>query len=197
MSAIGNARCLRALVIDDEPQDVLMADDYGFSTHLVIAQITSWADAQRIMASGGAIEGADILLVDVSMEKDNDIKKASKKEGSATILPAGPIIALPFIGKRAVMSYMVYSAHMKNPDLQRHPFFLIAMGLIMARTEGLTKGNAMLSTHLSTGAGPFQLDKTIEELRLHASAAAVLWPAVKEYRERLVFRYGVRAEVTG
>lgn len=111
-------RRLRVLVIDDREQPVFLK---SFSTHIIIDQIASWKQAQRILGKDGRVNGADVLLIDVSMIDDADIKNAVTKDASVPILPAGPLLALPFIGARAVMSCKVYSAHMQNLDLHKHP----------------------------------------------------------------------------
>lgn len=186
MIASKQSRLLRVLVIDDQPSEMFAANESGFSSHLAIKPVRSWAAAQLIMANEGDLGGADILLVDVSMEKDRDIAKASKVDSGAGVLPAGPLIALPFIGRRAVMSCIVYSSHLANSELQEHPFFLLAMGLITARTEGV--GNrGLLSKHLSYGTGPMILDQKIGELvrAAVADSASALKQGLVDYRDRL------------
>lgn len=179
-----NGRPLRILVIDDREQASFVN---SFSTHVTIEQITSWKQAQGILAKEGVINGADVLLVDVSMIDDHEIKNAVTKDASVPILPAGPLIALPFIGTRAIMSCKVYSAHMQNADLHKHPYFLLAMGLIAARTEDVPLGGALLSRHLCPEASSNLLDKVIFELTktFHADTESVFAPALADYRDRL------------
>ena len=157
-------RLLRVLIIDDRLQDRLLQKPGGYSTHLEIISLHSWGDAQVLIAEDGALGGADILLVDVSLDKDPLIAKAASITPDSNLLPVGPLLALPFIGRRAVMACITYSAHLANKHLQSHPFFLLAMGLIAARTDGLYGRKPFRSKWLDRDLALGNLDQKVAEM---------------------------------
>jgi hypothetical protein len=180
-------RLLRVLVIDDRLQDRLLRKSGDFSMHLEIIPIRSWGDAQVLISEDGALGGADILLVDISLEKDPLIAKAASITPHSNLLPVGPLLALPFIGRRAVMACITYSAHLANKHLQSHPFFLLAMGLIAARTEGLGGRTPFRSKWLDYDSSIGTLDKIVGEMNTKnpSQVAAALELGIEDYRDRL------------
>lgn len=178
-------RLLKVLIIDDQLTDVFLTPDGGFSAHLKLTPVRSWADAQSIVANDGELEGADIVLIDVSLETDTGIAKARGNDPS--FLPVGPLLALPFIAKRSVMTCVIYSGHLLSDKLPRHPLFLLPMGLILARTEGLAPGVALHSTYLSEGSGRKRLDEEVKRLVRDGASnpAGALEKALRGYRERI------------
>lgn len=87
------------------------------------------------------------------------------------------------------MSCVCYSAHIANPRLQENPWFLIAMGLILARSEGIPLGATGLHSHyLSGGSGTKHLDREIKRLAQlgYASQNAALYAGLEGYRDNLM-----------
>ena len=181
-------RPLTVLLIDDRRPDSLMAADSFQRQNLDIQCIGRWADAQAWLQSGTAIKAADILLVDVGWLDDTGLDKIIKVKPESPVQPVGPLLALPFIGQRPIMACTVYSTHGHNAMLRRHPFFLLAMGLIAARTAGVP-ANGYRSKHLTKlpRGQVGELDKYIAELFRHGggSAPTALAHALPEYRDQL------------
>lgn len=179
-------RNLTVLIVDDQPSSLLVGEDDAAFTHLDLRFIESWAEAQQRCATDGDLGGADILLIDVSFDTDPSIKKVTER--GVSFLPVGPLLALPYIGKRAVMSCATYSAHMNNQALQKHPYFLLAMGLILARSVGIpVHATALHSKHLSDGEDRLQLDMEVERLARSGftQPLVALVKGLEEYRESL------------
>lgn len=179
------ARKLTVLVVDDQVAPVLAEHRVANLDYVELRVIESWADAQRQCAKEGELGGVDIVLIDVSFERDASIEKLIEHN---RLLPAGPFLALPFIGKRSVMACVTYSAHMANPELQAHPYFLLGMGLILSRAQGIPfEESALHSRHLSNGAGPKQLDVEISRLASggFTTPLGALAKGLRDYRESL------------
>lgn len=187
MAPSGIARNLTVLVVDDQASSLLARQLAAPSVPLDYRFIGSWEQAQSLCARGGDMGGADILLIDVSFETDGGLDKMVS--GGESILPAGPLLALPFIGKRSVMSCACYSAHIANPQLQSHPWFLMAMGLILARSVGIPSHlTALHSAHLSNGSGAKHLDAVIKALAQtgYTNQSAALSAGQTQYRRNLL-----------
>lgn len=189
MNTSKNSRNLTVLIIDDQMSEILLSKNKShIFDNLNIKQVTSWATAQFLIQEEGDMGGADILLIDVSFDTDADILKA--KDHGLGFLPIGPILALPYIGKRTIMSCIVYSAHIFNELLHKHPYFLISMGLILSRTEGEWLQKKVLhSRYLSSNENEqsYELDNLITDLTKNAASNTVeaLNKGVEDYRQRL------------
>lgn len=188
MSSLSKGRNLTVLIIDDQISERLKETDPIFD-NLNIKIVTSWAKSQYLIQTEGDMGGADVLLIDVSFDTDNDILKA--KDTGLGFLPIGPILALPYIGKRTIMSCIIYSGHILNQDLHKHPYFLIPMGLILSRTErDWTKGKRTLhSKYLSFDDKKVEylLDGLVENLAREGASNTIeaLKKGLDSYRDQL------------
>ena len=99
ISTTSKARNLTVLIIDDQISEILAEKNRIFD-NLDIKTVTRWAESQSLIQTEGDMGGADVLLIDVSFDTDDDILKA--KDSGLGFLPIGPILALPYIGKRTV-----------------------------------------------------------------------------------------------
>ncbi|UCV22557.1 hypothetical protein [Ferribacterium limneticum] len=185
-SSRGNAypRKLDVLVVDDQ-----LPDEYEHSPNLRefinIQPIRSWNDVQHCLSMEGELNGADILLVDVSFDKDANI--AGAKATNSDIVPVGPLFALPFVGKRTIISCVVYSGHMASLELRSHPFFLLSMGLILSRISPLAGGNTRQSSFLNLRQGTLRYDQELLRFSEYqrTTVPRALDTGIEDYRERL------------
>lgn len=185
-SSRGNAhpRKLDVLVVDDE-----LTDEFEHSLNLRefinIQPIRSWNDVQHCLSMEGELNGADILLVDVSFDKDANI--AGAKATNSDIVPVGPLFALPFVGKRTIISCVVYSGHMASPELRSHPFFLLSMGLILSRISPLTGGKTRQSSFLNLRQGTERYDQELLTFSEYPQTTVprALDTGIEDYRVRL------------
>jgi hypothetical protein len=153
----------------------------GMGTHFDISQIRTWHDAQRALYDPDRIVQPDILLIDISFDRDAAIIGASIPNLARPIIPIGATLALPFLNSRPVVGYSPYSAHITNPALHSYAPFLIAMGLIIAKTSG----GIMKSQHLSQSKESENLDKTLIGMTGQSNVAAALSDGLAEYRDNL------------
>ena len=184
-------RHLTALVIDDENQSSTFESKSYYRRYLNFEFISSWAEAQHRLRSGTATQGAEMLLVDVGWLSDKSFELVSQAKPESSVQPLGPLLALPFLGLRPIMSCVLYSGHSQNESLLRNTSFLLAMGLIAARTSGVpTEG------YQSNVLRPFEngekgsLDRVIDQFRTkcHPSATDALRAGIDELREDLQTR---------
>ena len=184
-------RHLTTLVIDDENQSPTFESRNYYRRYLNFEFISSWGEAQHRLRSGTATQGADMLLVDVGWLSDQGFSLVSQAKPESSVQPLGPLLALPFLGLRPIMSCVLYSGHSKNESLLRNTSFLLAMGLITARTSGVPTGG-----YQSNVLRPFEngekgsLDRVIDEFRTksHPSATDALRAGIDELREDLQTR---------
>lgn len=177
-------RKLDVLAVDDQ-----LPDGFEHSLNLRefvnIRPIRSWNDVQRCLSMEGELNGADILLVDVSFDKDPSV--AGAKATNADIVPVGPLFALPFLGKRTLISCVVYSGHMANPELLAHPFFLLSMGLILSRISPLSGGRTRQSSALNLQKETLRYDQELLALSEYPKTVVphALNNGIEDYRQRL------------
>jgi hypothetical protein len=150
-------RNLNILDINDQKTETFVTGR-GNAEHFNVQQIASWFEAQQVLA-GFSIPEPDILLLDVSFDKDNEVIGAAIPANNQ-IVPVGPEIALPFLDAKTVMGFCPYSAHIDNQLLATYPPFLLGMGFIAAKMEGLI----FRSKYLSGRKGPGNLDEFLAKL---------------------------------
>ncbi len=187
MAGTVEGRKLSVLVLDDQPPAVI-GQYAGLFRYFETRIIESWTDAQLVLAIEGDVGGADLLLIDVSFDTKDDVAKS--RDRGLPFVPVGPLLALPFIGKRSVLACEIYSGHIKNPELHKHPYFLMAMGLILARVLGSNElsGRALTSEHLATSAkkkGQLDIEVACLAARGPTNAHLALEIGAESYRDRL------------
>ncbi len=178
------ARLLSVLDINDREVDTFVSGKRDAS-HFKVDKITLWKEAQEVLAGLRRVLPPDLLLLDVSFDKDDDVKGAAldlPNESEDPIVPIGPLLALPFLNTKTVMGFSPYSVHIENPTLKKHPPFLIAMGLIAAKIKGGTFG----STHLSEEERDNKLDTFISDLKGASDPIGALKIALELYRNNLL-----------
>lgn len=163
VNEIMKARMLNVLDINDEPSQAFESGR-GRAKHFSVDKIATWKEAQRVLAGQSKRAVPDLLLLDVSFNKDASVKGAildSPSKHGNTIVPVGPFLALPFLSSNVVMGFAPYSAHLGDEYLTKYPPFLVAMGLIAAKMNGSVVG----SKYLSHKEGDDKLDAFIENLK--------------------------------
>lgn len=180
---ITRGRMLHVLDVNDQPADTLRSGaDIG--THFVVSSISSWAEAQVILAGERELPRPDILLLDVSFDRDAGVSGASvgrvtRAETFDAIVPVGPTIALCFLNQRLVMGFAPYSAHIKNPTLLKYPPFLVTIGLIAARSEGKVYSSQYLA---EGGRSDRSLDSYLTDMASIGDPGHGLEVALRQYR---------------
>lgn len=122
--------------------------------YLDVRIISRWKQAQQFLIrprstfmsdDSSRAPAFDIGLVDVDYDDDPDLKGQSWQWAyypEDKIIPAGPILALPFLGGGAARVIVPYSAHwaaiLKSaaPDRQPDGMLCLALGLLMASVHG-------------------------------------------------------------
>lgn len=177
------SRMLNVLDINDEPSQAFKSGE-GRAKHFVVDRITTWKEAQRVLAGVIKKDAPDLILLDVSFNKDASVKGTKLdqpgKQGNP-IYPVGPFLALPFLNTKLVMGFAPYSAHFEDEYLTKYPPFLVAMGLIAAKMNGSIFG----SKYLSLNNEDDTLGTFIEDLKSNKTASntdTALEIAIELYR---------------
>jgi len=186
----GAPRRLSVFDFNDRPD---VGFDRACGKYLAVQVIDTWSRAQEILISpqgGSGSKGRsaktafDIGLIDVSYDDDPDLKGqpwrwASCRDGTR-LIPAGPILALPFIAGRAVRVMIPYSAHWAEvspgarPTRQPDGILCVALGLLIASVQGkVVEGRDLFS---EKGIGGFLTD---------ANPRTALKRAFPLYRQKL------------
>lgn len=175
------SRNLVILNIDDQRTHVFTGGK-GNARHFDVVQIESWRQTQEVLFAEEELR-PDMLLIDVSFDKDNGISGGVQSAPGSIegIVPVGPLLALPFLNARTVIEYVPYSAHIDNPHLKQHPFFLLAMGLIVAKSEA----GPVQSQYLQLDAADTSLDRHISKRTGATNPAMALRQALVGYRDHL------------
>lgn len=149
----------------------------GAAKHFEVYDISTWAQVQLILSGRDSISAPDLLLLDISFDKDSDLEGAVMPGAGASIdqpVPVGPVLALPFLNSKPVMGFAPYSAHIKKNDLKQYPPFLVPMGLIAAKMSSGIFSSRYLSPDNSDGS----LDNFINGLQAAGNAALGLQVAL-------------------
>lgn len=149
-------RNLNVLDINDQNTEEFISG----AEHFNVQQIATWREVQAVIAGKKQFLPPDLLLLDVSFDKDDSVKGASIDD-AGKIVPIGPILALPFLNMKEVMGFAPYSAHIDNNLLLKFPPFLVAIGLIASKIENEVFG----STHLSKRETDNSLDDFLKRLK--------------------------------
>lgn len=178
-----DVRNLIILNINDRPVDAFVTGKSA-AKHFDVYQVASWEQVQLLLSGKSSVPPPDLLLLDVSFDMDDALRGAAFQgaETSADMLvPAGPVLALPFLNSRSVMGFAPYSAHMESAQLKQHPPFLVAMGLIAAKM----KGGSFSSRYLSMTETEESLDKFINTLEAAGNPNKGLEMALPMYRKNV------------
>ena len=186
-------RCLAILDINDQP-DAMFGVGTQLTRHLSVQRLSTWLGVQE--AIGGRDSGRyapDILLVDVSFDKDEHVNGARiESVAGSEVVPVGPLLSLTFVNARDVVAFAPYSAHMKDTVVRREPHFLIAMGLIAAKMHG----RSYVATTLTRPMDEDHWKKTDQHLSLSwLGYEAEVWRG-DDRRWHWALRHGVGADGT-
>jgi hypothetical protein len=170
-------RKLRIVDVNDQPNPELLP----FVRHFEYVNKNCWAAVQDDFAKGKS-RFADILIVDVSFDKDMGICVGAAVGDDMQKVPVGPLLALPYAAMRPVWSLAFYSAHLNNQSVIRFPWFLLPMGLLLAGWKRATFQSGVLANGKGADAG--SLEQFIEGDGLRQLTGADM--AVEEAHENYI-----------
>jgi hypothetical protein len=178
-----DVRNLIILNINDRPV-VTFVTGKAAAKHFDVYQVASWEQVQLLLSGQSSVPPPDLLLLDVSFDMDYALRGAAvhgTDNSVDTLVPVGPVLALPFLNSRPVMGFAPYSAHMENAQLKQHPPFLVAMGLIAAKM----RGGSFSSRYLSMTEANESLDDFINKLEAAGNPNKGLEMALPMYRKNI------------
>lgn len=190
-------RYLEVLVIEDygtdsEGKDALTKFRNSYGGCVAIGLVHSYDRATELVAgTGGALfatsgsepsegslakrAGTDILLLDVMGQCDATVKEAPNRwplVDDHDLRPFLPILALPFMGARPIMSLVPFSSYWGRLRDDPEPMVWVALGLLISKLEQKAVPWGELHGH-------------VEKLDGYTSVQNAIGPGVQQYRQRL------------
>ena len=125
----------------------------GIFRHFDVRNLETWRAVQADLASSEPTR-PDIVLTDIDFELDPSLQNATFPDcGEAK--PIGPLLALPYLGRRAASVFAIYSAHFDRGEtavILKSPIVILPLGLLAATLENKTYHSRHLGGETPPGA---------------------------------------------
>lgn len=157
----------------------------GSARHFDIRRLKTWKQVQQDIGGADPCR-PDIVLADVDFEQDSSVRPEAFP-GCDGAKPLGPILALAYVGGRAVWAFAVYSAHFtrNTTPVMQSPWVLLPFGILAAKLEGRVFHSTGLAGHAAvTGSDALEAFLKDRMSRLGNEATA-LDEALRVYVQRL------------
>ncbi len=131
-------RKLSVICIDDENE--LSADQLG--RFFVVHNLSSAIAVQRALLSENAARlplWADLILCDINMEEALELRDGALADvfwGAGDVRPYGVLLALPFLGRSGLTTFIPYSSVWGTVAVNSNGYVLVALSMIQALSTG-------------------------------------------------------------
>jgi len=157
----------------------------GVARHFEVRRLRTWMAVQQDVG-GTRTFRPDIVLADIDFEDDPSVRDVVFS-GCGEAKPLGPLLVLPYVASRAVWTFAVYSAHLKNKapsGVMQSPWVLLPFGMLFAKLKGRVFGSSVMNQEEEYGSGT--VEDEIARLPRLGNPAAALEHALQIHNRRLV-----------